>query len=157
MADAWIWQCKQLLWAQETSKKTETLPSQKSSPKPLGQLTRGVDSANSSCGLRNHQRIAHITCGLRNHQWKLSLCYLWNHQQNWFHGWRVDSSAQPAPVGSEIMKENWDAAESKLVTETTCIADAWSRQGKQLLWAQESSTKTKSLPTHKSSMKCFHG
>jgi len=71
----------------------------------------------------------------KNHQWKLSLSYIRNHQQNWFHGWRIDSIAQIAPVGSEIIKENWEAAESEIITETASTADTWSRQRKQLLWA----------------------
>jgi hypothetical protein len=70
--DAWIRQHKQLLWAQKSSKKTETLPNQKSTPKLLAQLTRGVYSTNNCCELRNCQG-------------KLSLCRLINRHRNYFH------------------------------------------------------------------------
>jgi hypothetical protein len=45
-----------------------------------------------------------------------------------FHGWRMDSKVQTAPVGSEIIIENWDATESEIFTETACTADAWTAQ-----------------------------
>src|SRR3990170_392984 len=51
---------EQLLWAQKSSTKTQSLPTQKSSRKLLPRLT------NSSCGLRNHQRKLNL-CRLRNH------------------------------------------------------------------------------------------
>jgi hypothetical protein len=44
----------------------------------------------------------------------------------------MDSKAQTAPVGSEIIIENWDAAKSEIITETACTADAWNTQSKQL-------------------------
>jgi hypothetical protein len=111
-------------------------------------VTHGFQSTNSSCGLRNHQRSANRSCGLINHQWKPSLSYIRNHKQNWFHGWCMDLTAQTAPMGSRNVKENWDAIESEIVTETVWTADAWSRQHKQLLWAQKSSTKLNPWLTH---------
>jgi len=120
---------KKLMRAQKSSMKTESLPTQKSSLKLLPQLTCELDSANSSCGLINHER-------------KLSLCYLRNHQQNWIHGWRIDSTPQKAHASSEIINENWVSADSENITETASTADTWTRQRKQLLWAHKSSTKT---------------
>ena len=67
--DAWIGQRKQ------------SMGPQKSSTKLLPRVTRGLDSANSPWGLRNHQR-------------------------NCFHGSRLDSTAQTAPAASEIFNEN---------------------------------------------------
>jgi len=53
---------------------------QTSSTKMILRVTHGFDSANSPCGLRNLQR-------------------------KWFHGWRMDSTAQTAPAASEIFNE----------------------------------------------------
>jgi len=88
-------------------------------------VTHGFDSANSPCGLRNNQR-------------KLSHCRLRNPQRNGFHRWRMDSTAQKAPVASEILNE------------TASTGEAWIRQRKQPLWTQKTSMKTESLPTQKS-------
>jgi hypothetical protein len=50
-----------------------TLGFQKASTKLLLRVTHAFDSANSPCGLRNHQQ-------------KLSRWRLKNHQRNYFHG-----------------------------------------------------------------------
>jgi hypothetical protein len=73
--DAWIRQHKQPLQTQKSTLKTKSLPTQKLSTKLLPWVMRGFDSANSPCGLRNLQ---------------------WN----CFHGWRMDTTAQTAPVDS---------------------------------------------------------
>jgi len=54
---------------------------QKSSTKLLPRVTHGFDSANSPCGLRNHQR-------------------------NCFYWCRMDLTAQTAPRGYEIINKN---------------------------------------------------
>jgi len=71
--NAWIRQRKQPLWPQ------------KSSPKVLPRVTHAFDSANSPCGLRNHQRKL-SRWRLTNHHRKLSRWRLTNHQRNYFHG-----------------------------------------------------------------------
>src|SRR3990172_7712804 len=126
--------------AHKSSTKTQSLPTQTSSRKLLPQLTGGLDSTYSSCGLRNHQQ-------------KLSLCRLRHLRGNCFHGSHVESTAHTAPVGSEIINENSVTADSEIFEETASTAHTWSRQRIQLLWAQKSSTKTQSLPTQKSSRK----
>jgi hypothetical protein len=50
----------------------------------------------------------------------------------------MDSTAQKAPVASEILNE------------TASTGEAWIRQRKQPLWTQKTSMKTESLPTQKS-------
>jgi len=156
--DAWIGQRKQ------------SMGPQKSSTKLLPRVTRGLDSANSPWGLRNHQR-------------------------NCFHGSRLDSTAQTAPAASEIFNENastsdeWiqqrkqplglqksstkllqrvthaiDSAnipcglgnhqrnrvtgDSKIINETASTGDAWIRQRKQPMGLQKSSTKLLLGVTH---------
>jgi len=66
--------------------------------------------------------------GSENHQRKLSRCRLKNHQQNYFHSWRMDSSAHTTPIDSEIINENWVATDSEIINETASTADAWIRQ-----------------------------
>jgi len=73
--DAWVRHHKEPLWPHKSWTKTESLSSQKSLTKLLPRVTHGFDSANSSCGLRNHQR-------------------------NCCHGWRMDSTAQ-TPLWSQ--------------------------------------------------------
>ena len=92
--------------------RNEPLLTQKSSTKLLPMVTHGFDSANSPCGLRNNQ-------------WKLSWCRLRNPQWNCFHGWRIDSTTQKAPVASEI------------INETASNGDAWIWQRQQPLWTQK--------------------
>jgi len=66
----------------------------------------------------------------------------------------MGSTVQKALVGSEIIKENWDAVESEIVIKTDWTADAWNRQYKQLLWAQKSSMNSEQhMWAQKSSMK----
>jgi len=91
---------------------TESLATRKSSTKLLSRVTHGFESANSPCGIRHLQR-------------------------KWFHGWRMDSTAQTAPAASEIFNE----------TASTC--DAWIRHRKQPLRPQKSSTKLLPRVTHR--------
>jgi hypothetical protein len=95
--DAWIRQRKEPLWTQ------------KSSTKLLPWVTQGFNSANSPCGLRS------------NHQ-KQSRCHLRNPQRNCCHGWRMDSTAQTAPMDSENNNENWVAADTtkRLMSSPKC-------------------------------------
>jgi hypothetical protein len=71
--EAWIRQRKEPMWALKSSTKTQSLKNQKSSPKLLPRVLHAFDSANSPCGLRNHQR-------------KLSRWRLKNHQRNCLQG-----------------------------------------------------------------------
>jgi len=71
--EAWIRQRKEPMWALKSSTKTQSLQNQKSSTKLLPRVLHAFDSANSPCGLRNHQR-------------KLSHWRLKNHQRNCLHG-----------------------------------------------------------------------
>jgi len=89
---------------------------QKYSSKVLPLVTHGFDSANSPYGLRNLQRN----------------CFRWK---------RMDSTAQTAPLASEI------------ITESASTGDAWIRQRKEPMRALQSSSKTESLPNQKSSTK----
>ena len=82
-ADAWIRQCTQPLFTQKYSRKTESPPTQKSSPKLLGELMLGFDRA-------------HCPCSLKNIQGKLSRRRLKNHPQNCLQSWHLDSSAHTA-------------------------------------------------------------
>jgi len=45
----------------------------------------------------------------------------------------MDSPAHIDPVDLEIVKENWVAADSEIVTETSSRVDAWIRQRSQPL------------------------
>jgi hypothetical protein len=78
--DAWIRQGNQPLWPQKPSTKTESLSTQKPSMEMLPRVTHGFDSANSTFGLRNHQR-------------------------NCIQGLRMDSTAQTALEAAEIINE----------------------------------------------------
>ena len=102
--DAWIRQQQQ------------HLRPQKSSTKLLPRVMHGFDSAKGPCGLRNHQR-------------KLSPCRIRNLQQNCFHEGRMDSTAQTAHAGYEV------------INETASTGDAWIRQRKQPLRPPKSSSK----------------
>jgi len=121
----------------------QPLGTQKLSTKLLPRVTHEFDSVKSPCGLKNHQR-------------KLSRCWIINNQRKCFHGWHIDSTAQTAPVASEIINENLDAIDSEIVTESASIMhgfdssnspfglknfnetastrDAWIWQRKQPLW-----------------------
>jgi hypothetical protein len=105
--DAWIRQ------------RIQALGTLKSSTKRLPRVTNWFDSANTPFGLRNNQ-------------WKLSHYRLNNHQQNSYHGWRMDSTAQTALMALEIINQ----------TASTC--DAWIRQHKQPPLASEIINKTAS-------------
>jgi hypothetical protein len=97
--------------------KPQTAPGpHKSSTKLLPWVRHGFDSAKSTCGLRNYQR-------------KLSHCRLRNHQQNCFYRWHMDSTAQTAPMASEI------------INEIAPMGDLWIWKHKQPLRTQKSSTK----------------
>jgi len=65
----------------------------------------------------------------------------------------MDSTAQRAHAGFEIINKNSVAAESKIINETASTGDAWIRQRKEPMWALKSSTKTQSLQNQKSSTK----
>jgi hypothetical protein len=69
---------------------------QKYSTELLPLVTHGFDSANNPCGFRNHQR-------------------------NCFHGWRMDSTAQTAPLGYEIINETASMG-------VACIRMDWTAQ-----------------------------
>ena len=70
-----------------------------------------------------------------------SPCWLRNHKRNCFQGWRMDSTAQTAPVDSEIINENWVTVDLEILNETASTDDAWIRQRKRPPWPQKSSTK----------------
>jgi len=170
-ADTWIRQCKQLLWVQKSSTKTESLPTQKSSTgdtwiwqckQPLwvqksSKKTESLPTPKSSTKLLTRLmhgfESTHSRWQLRNHQRKLSRCKLRNHQRNCVQGRIMDLTPQTALMGSEIIKENWVAAFFEIISKTASTSEAWIRQRKQPMWAQKSSKKTKSLPTQKSSTK----
>jgi len=65
----------------------------------------------------------------------------------------MDSTAQRAHAGYEIINKNRVAAESEIINETACTGDPWIRQRKEPMRAMQSSTKTESLPNQKSSTK----
>jgi hypothetical protein len=73
---------------------------------------------------------------LRNSQWRLSRCRLRKSHRNCFHRLRMDSSTHIIPVDSEIVKENWVAADSEIITEIGSRADAWIHQRSQTLLTQ---------------------
>jgi len=67
-----------------------------------------------------------------------------------------------SPIDSEIVNENWVAADSEIITETASTGDKWihqrtkpllTRKHSQPLLTKKRSTKTKSVSTRKSSMK----
>jgi len=53
----------------------------------------------------------------------------------------MDSTAQRAHVGFEIINKNSVAAESEIINETASTGDAWIRHSKQPMWPQKSSSK----------------
>jgi hypothetical protein len=53
----------------------------------------------------------------------------------------MDSTAQRAHVGFEIINKNSVAAESEIINEIASTSDAWIRHSKQPMWPQKSSTK----------------
>jgi hypothetical protein len=65
----------------------------------------------------------------------------------------MDSRAQRALVGYEIINKNSVAAESEIINETASTGDAWIRQHKEPMWALKSSIKIQSLQNQKSSTK----
>jgi hypothetical protein len=65
----------------------------------------------------------------------------------------MDSRAQRALVGYEIINKNSVAAESEIINETASMGDAWIRQHKEPMWALKSSIKIQSLQNQKSSTK----
>ena len=77
----------QHLLTMKQSRKTEWLPSQKSSPKMFIEVTHGFVSAHSPCLLKNKEG-------------KLSLCPLRNCRRNYFQRLHMESSAHTAPVDS---------------------------------------------------------
>jgi hypothetical protein len=109
MADAWICLPTHRL-TQKESRKTESLLTQKSSPKLLPEMTHEFVSAHSPCWLRN-------SLG------KLRHCRLRNRYRNWFQSWRMDSSSHTAHVDSQIVKEKKVAADSEIVTEIASTGD----------------------------------
>jgi hypothetical protein len=62
-----------------------------------------------------------------------------NHQQNYFHGWRLESLANTFSVDSKIINENWVVADSEIINEIASSADAWicqrtQNQGIIMVW-----------------------
>jgi hypothetical protein len=101
--DAWIRQRKESMWAQKSSTKTESLPTQKSSTKLLPQETHGFDSPNSPCGLSSLKLLPRVTHGFDSAN---SPSELRNDQRNCFHGRRMDLTVQTAHMDLEIINEN---------------------------------------------------
>jgi len=60
----------------------------------------------------------------------------------------MDSTAQRAHVGFEIINKNSVAAESEIINETAFTGDAWIRHSKEPMWPQKSSTKVLPRVTH---------
>jgi hypothetical protein len=137
---AWIRQHSQPLLSQKKSMKTESVPTHKWSPKHHPLVTPGFVRA-------------HNPYWYRNSKWKLSHCWLRNQHRNRFHRWRVYSSVPTAPIVSEIVNNNWVAADSEMLTETPYKGEACIQKRSQPLLTQEKSMKTESVPTRKSSTK----
>jgi hypothetical protein len=149
-SDALIRQRTQPLLTQEQSRKTESLPTQKSSRKLFPEIRHGFVSPHSPVDsekvkenwVADHWELAPLTtftsdegfviphspCWLINSQGKLSRCPLTNSPRNCFHRWRMNSSAHTARVDSWIVKVNWVAAHSKITSETASRDDAWNPQ-----------------------------
>ena len=126
--DAWIRQGNQPLWPQKPSTKTESLSTQKPSMEMLPRVTHGFDRANSTFGLRNHQR-------------------------NCIQGLRMDSTAQTALEAAEIINETAYTGDEWI---RQCKQPLWPQksstkllpQRKQPLWPKTSSTKLLQRVTH---------
>jgi hypothetical protein len=67
----------------------------------------------------------------------------------------MDSSTRTAPIDSEILKENWVARDSVIITETGFRAYTWIHQHTQPLLIMKLSMKMESLVTHISSPRLF--
>jgi len=124
----------QHLLTKKTSRKTESLTTQKLSRKLFTEMTEGILSA-------------HTTCWLRKCQGKLSPWPLRNRHVNCFQRWQKESSARTTPADSENVKENWVADHSDIVTETVSRDDRRNPQRAQHLLTQKMSRKTESLTT----------
>jgi len=136
IADPWIRQPTSPLLTHKQSRKTESLSTQKSSPKLFQELTNGMISTHSPCWLRKRQG-------------KLSPYPLRNSPRNLFHKWGMDLSAHTAPIDLEIVKENWVASHSKIASKTAFRGDAWIPQCTEPLLTHKQSRKTESLPSQK--------
>ena len=91
---------------------------------------------------------------LRTSQWKLSHCWIWNHQRNWFHMWHVDSPAPTGLLDSEIVNQNWVTVDSKIITETPPKGDARGfRTARNPCWLRKSQWKPSRCRLKKSSTK----
>ena len=110
--DTWILQRAQALLNQKLSTKTKSVPTGKSSTKPLSKVTRGFGRARSPCWLRKSQR-------------------------NNFKRWRVDSSARPAPIDWETVNENWATADSEIIAEIDSKGHTWILERPQSLLTQK--------------------
>jgi len=124
----------QHLLTQKTSRKNESLTTQKSSCKLFPQMIERILSAQS-------------TCWLRKFQGKLSRWPLRNCHENCFQRSQKESSARTAPVDSENVKENWVADHSKIVMETVSRDYKRNPQRAHHLLTQKMSRKTESLTT----------
>jgi len=123
--------------------KTESLSPQKSSTKPLPQVTHGFLSEHNLCWLINSQQ-------------KLSRCRLRNHHRKTFQRWHMDSWAPAAPVDSEKVKENWLGANLEIIIETTSKGDAWIRQHTHPCWFKNSQWKLSHCRLKNHQRNCFH-
>ena len=136
--DAWI--CQPINLNRKESRKTESLPTQKSSPILLLNVTHGFVSQHSPYWLgKSHG--------------KLSRCHLRNHHRNCFKSWPMDSLVPTAPLDSEIVKENREVALSEIDTKNVSKAEACIPQRTLPLFTHKESRKKESLPTQKSSPK----
>jgi hypothetical protein len=114
-ADTWTRLRTPPLLPLKLSMKTESLQTQKSSPKRLPELTHGFVSA-------------HRPCWLRNSEGKLSRYRLRIHHRNWFPSWHMDLLVHTTFFDSGIVNESLVTADLKIITETASRADAWTRQ-----------------------------
>jgi len=150
MDDAWIWQWKEPLWTQKSSTKllSRVTHGFNSANSPCG-LRNNIKNrvavvweilnktaATDDAWIRQHKKpkwpqksstklLPRVTYGFDSAK---SPFWLRNHQRNCYQGWRVDSTAQTAPMDSENINENLVVANSEIINETAPTSDAWIRE-----------------------------
>ena len=145
------------------------MPNQKSSPKPLPQVTRGFISAHSPCWLRKSlQKLSSADSEiLIETPYKGEVC-IRKHSQPLLtqkkskktesvptgksstkHLTKVMRGfvSTPNPGDLETVNENWATVKSEIVNETDSKGDVWIHQRPQPLLTKKKSTKIESLPT----------